>query len=124
MPIPKKTIRARELRRDATPFEIQLWQMLRSHKMEGIHWRRQHPIGPYFADFACATAKLIVELDGNSHDGREAEDANRDATLLEWGWTTLRIPNRDLMRDPESVWRTIAIHLESPTNELMPKIES
>ncbi|BCM89994.1 putative protein [Abditibacteriota bacterium] len=116
---PKKTVRARELRRDMTPFERKLWQMLRDHQMEGFHWRRQHPIGPYIADFACVAAKLIVELDGNSHDGRENEDANRDAALRELGWRTLRIPNCDLMRDSENVWATTASHL--PNTDYQPR---
>ena len=91
--------------------------MHRDHQMEGIHWRRQHPIGPYIADFACVAAKLVVELDGNSHEGRETEDANRDEALLELGWRTLRIPNRDLMRDSESVWQTIAYHLQKASTK-------
>ncbi len=108
----KKTLRARELRRDMTYYEKALWKMLRAHQMKGIHWRRQHPIGPYIADFACTAAKLVVELDGISHDERQDYDANRDAVLGELGWTTFRIPNRDLIRDPESVWRTIVLQLE------------
>jgi very-short-patch-repair endonuclease len=81
--------------------------------MDGYHWRRQYPIGPYFADFACIKAKLIVELDGCSHDGREQSDINRDFVLNQWGWTTLRITNTDLMRYPDAVWQTIVQHLNS-----------
>ena len=109
---PRKIVRARELRREQTPHEAALWQLLRAHRMEGFHWRRQHPIGPYFADFACVKAKLVVELDGSSHDDRQEHDAHRDAMLREHGWTTLRIPNRDLMRSPEGVWQTIVAQLE------------
>ena len=106
-----KTVRARELRRTQTPYEAALWKLLRHHQMEGYHWRRQYPIGPYFADFACLGAKLVVELDGRSHDGLEQRDAQRDAHLQEWGWTTLRILNTDLVRAPEGVWLMIAQHL-------------
>src|SRR6476469_8531863 len=101
-----KTARARELRRHQTPYETALWKLLRDHQMDGYHWRRQYPIGPYFADFACAKAKLIVELDGRSHDGRELADTDRDFALKQWGWTTLRVLNTDLMRHPEGVWLT------------------
>jgi len=111
---PKNIPRARELRRTQTPAEVALWKLLRAHQMEGYHWRRQHPIGPYFADFACPKACLVVELDGSSHDERADHDANRDIVLKEAGWTTLRIPNRDLLRSPESVWEVIALHLVIP----------
>ena len=111
---PKANIaRARELRRATTLPERTLWKLLRAHQMEGLHWRRQHPIENYYADFACQAAMLVVELDGRSHDDTQDADANRDAALRELGWTTFRIPNRDLMRDPESVWQMILGELES-----------
>ena len=110
---PKANIaRARELRRATTLPERTLWKLLRAHQMEGLHWRRQHPIGNYHADFACQAARLVVELDGRSHDDTQNADANRDAVLKELGWTTLRVANRDLIRAPESIWQTILIYLE------------
>ncbi len=105
--------RARKLRQTQTPYETVLWRLLRAHRMEDFHWRRQHPIGPYFADFACLKCKLIVELDGDSHEEREDHDANRDESLRQRGWTTLRIANRDLMRSPEGVWETIRAALKA-----------
>ena len=119
-PTPKANItRARELRRAMTSPERTLWKLLRAHQMDGLHWRRQHPIGNYTADFACSHAHLVVELDGRSHDETQDTDANRDFALRELGWTTLRIPNRDLMRDAEAVWQTILVCLQPfiPSNE-------
>ena len=104
--------RARELRQTQTPYEAALWRLLRDHRMQGFHWRRQHPVGPYFADFACLKSKLIVELDGDSHADRQDHDNNRDESLRQRGWTTLRIANRDLMRSPEGVWKIIRAALE------------
>ena len=112
MPRAKSTVRARELRRDMTPSERKLWKLLRHHQMLGLHWRRQHPIGNYYADFACSRAKLIVELDGAWHDDRQDADFNRDAALCEWGWTTLRFSNADFARSPDGVWQSIAAFLE------------
>jgi adenine-specific DNA-methyltransferase len=112
-----KTSRARELRQNQTPYEAALWKLLRLNQVEGCHWRRQYPIGPYFADFACIRAKLIIELDGCSHDGREQADQNRDLVLKQWGWTTLRVLNRDLMSHPEGVWETIVQHLSPSLDE-------
>ena len=50
-----------------------LWQVLRNHRLDGHGFRRQTPIGPYFADFVCLQRKLIVEADGRTHEpfGRE-----------------------------------------------------
>ena len=108
------TQRARELRRDQTPFEAHLWAVLRDRRLEDYKFRRQHPIPPYIADFACASHRLIVELDGRVHDETQERDQNRDAVLGEQGWRVLRIPNALLMRDKENVVRTVLRELESP----------
>lgn len=67
---------ARSMRRDPTPAEALLWVRLR-HNQLGVRFRRQEPIGPYIVDFACAAARLIIELDGDSHD-ELARDLRRD----------------------------------------------
>ena len=101
------TQRARELRQTQTPYEAALWKLLRARQLQGYKFRRQVPIGPYFADFCCSKAKLVVELDGNSHDDREEYDALRDAALHSDGWRTIRISNRELMNNKEGVWLSI-----------------
>jgi very-short-patch-repair endonuclease len=63
----RRTGRARDLRRDQTDVERKLWGMLRGRQLCGFKFRRQHPIGRYFADFACAEARIVVELDGGQH---------------------------------------------------------
>ncbi len=107
------TIRARELRQTQTPAECALWKLLRAHKMQGFQFRRQHPIDRFFADVACPTVKLIVELDGSSHDDRLEQDAVRDEHLNQHGWTTLRFANGDLLKNPEGVWLEIERFLRS-----------
>ena len=71
---------ARKLRRDMTEAEAMLWRGLRGRGI-GAKFRRQVPIGPYVADFACTAMQLIVELDGASHDAPEniLHDRERDA---------------------------------------------
>jgi very-short-patch-repair endonuclease len=69
---PMITDRSRTLRRKATPPEQLLWSILRDRRLAGLKFRRQEPIGPYVVDFSCREIKLIVELDGMSHDS-EAE---------------------------------------------------
>ena len=85
---------ARRLRREMTKAEKNLWNCLRNRGI-GAKFRRQVPIGNYVADFACVAAKLIVELDGPTHDDPEqqAHDIERDAWLRRQGWTVLRFPN-------------------------------
>ena len=100
---PKTLSRARTLRKNLTKAETILWVRLRG--LPGLRFRRQHPVGPYIADFACIRARLIVELDGATH-GSVAErrhDAHRDAWLRRRGWKVLRIPNIDLYVQSDNV---------------------
>ncbi|WP_242125359.1 endonuclease domain-containing protein [Sphingobium sp. Sx8-8] len=102
---PNPTIaRARELRRNATDAEKRLWTLLRE-KLPAAEFRRQVPIGPYFADFASHAARLIVELDGGGHD--EATDAPRTAFLEREGYRVIRFWNHDVMQNSEGVLVTI-----------------
>ena len=97
-------LRARALRRAPTLPEGLLWRELRK-RPGGLKFRHQHPIGHYVADFYCASAKLVVEVDGESHRmGRRAEhDEVRDRWLTEQGLHVLRFNAADVMKDVESV---------------------
>lgn len=103
----ERTARARELRQNQTLYEGILWKLLRDRRLEGHKFRRQHPIDRFVADFACAEAKLVIELDGNSHDERIEQDAVRDEFLAQNGWHTLRIPNAELMQNGNGVVLTV-----------------
>ena len=107
---PTMRSRARRLRRETTPIEGILWSRLRTlRRSHGLHFRRQVPIGPYIADFACLSRRLVVEIDGQSHDGEAAaaHDARRDAFLGDQGFRVLRFSNADGMRDAGGVIDTI-----------------
>ncbi|GAA0572828.1 hypothetical protein GCM10008942_21940 [Rhizomicrobium electricum] len=65
--VPKTIPRARALRHRLTDAERILWSRLRCHDFGGLHFRKQHPLGPYIADFVCLKAKLVVEVDGATH---------------------------------------------------------
>jgi very-short-patch-repair endonuclease len=97
-------IRARELRRNMSLPEGVLWQVLRT-RPGGLKSRRQHPVGPYVVDFYCPAAKLVIEVDGVSHDmgARPARDARRTAWLKAQGLRVLRYTARDVLHDPGAV---------------------
>jgi len=76
--------------------------------LNGYKFSRQMPVGPYFADFLCRAAKLVVEIDGYSHDLRLDHDQRRDAFMAEQGLTVLRFSNADVMSNLDGVVRSIA----------------
>ena len=95
--------RSRSLRREMTKSERLLWDYLRNRTFGGFKFVRQHPIGPYFADFVCRKAKLVVELDGQGHDQAIAYDERRDAFLEQRGYRVLRLSSSDMIRNPDGV---------------------
>jgi len=105
--------RARQLRRNATDAERKLWQIIRSRHLAAAKFRRQHPIGPFIADFACLDAKLIVEADGGQHAESNA-DETRTAWLQAHGWRVCRFWNNDILGNPEGVLLSIKSTLLRP----------
>jgi BirA family biotin operon repressor/biotin-[acetyl-CoA-carboxylase] ligase len=103
---PRNTERARELRREATPAERLLWRYLARGQV-GAKFSRQMPIGPYFADFLCRELMLVVEIDGFSHEMRQAADAVRTRAIEAAGYRVVRFTNADVLGDAEGVARAI-----------------
>ncbi len=100
---------SRQLRKKQTRYEAKLWTYLRNRKLGGLKFRRQHPVGPFIADFCCMEKNLIIELDGGHHNKEEniREDKKRDAILTSFGYTVLRIWNNELTKNLEGVLDTI-----------------
>ncbi len=99
---PTTVERARSLRRSLTLPEVLLWRLLRRKAIDGLRFRRQHPLGPYVLDFYCPSARLCVEVDGRaSHDlpSQTEHDLRRDVWLAEQRIRVLRIPAADIL-DP------------------------
>ena len=94
------TATARRLRQSQTLAEKTLWGLVRAHRLGGFKFGRQVPIGGYFADLVCEQARLIVELDGAAHEGREDYDARRTEALERFGYAVLRFPNTRVLADP------------------------
>lgn len=107
---------ARQLRRDSTDVERTMWRLLRDRRLGGAKFRRQVPIGPYVADFACVQHRLIVELDGGQH-AENRSDARRDVLLAAQGWRVVRFWNNDLIENRDGVLERLS-HLIADESSL------
>ncbi len=103
----------KNLRANMTDAEVMLWSKLRLKNMHGAHFRRQHPVGPYIADFACTAAKLIVEIDGATHssDREIAYDRRRDQHMTQRGWRVIRVNNDDVYKNLDRIFEMILSHV-------------
>lgn len=99
--------RARRLRREQTDAEGKLWYLLRNRRLAGYKFKRQFPIGPFIADFACAELKLIIEADGGQHADRQSYDERRTRWLESEGWRVLRFWNNEVLENIEGVTETV-----------------
>ena len=115
-------VKARRLRAQMSRAEALLWSYLRRRGLNGARFRRQHPIGPYIADFACIAAKLVVEVDGATHWTPEQleHDARRTKYLESNNWRVLRVINTDVYDNLDGVWRAIEARLPPPLASVAP----
>jgi very-short-patch-repair endonuclease len=95
--------KARELRSKETESEETAWRLLRTLRLNGFKFRRQHPVDRYIVDFCCAQRRLIVELDGGAHSqpSQVRRDTARDVRLKRIGYTVTRFPNGMVLEAPE-----------------------
>ena len=122
---PKRTVsnvakaNASALRKRMTSAERQLWRELRAlgSDLDGTHFRRQVPVGPYVADFCCLGKRLIIEVDGEIHQTAEfvARDKRRDSYLRNEGFRVLRFSNREVSVSMGSVIKTIEVAFVATT---------
>ncbi|MGE5515540.1 MAG: endonuclease domain-containing protein [Bacteroidota bacterium] len=99
------TERARLMRRQPTPAERRLWQVLRQNRL-GARFRRQCPLGPYIVDFVCYERRLIIEADGGQH-AESAHDIRRDQWMIEQGFRLLRFWNEEILHGTDGVVQII-----------------
>ena len=105
-PLPTRTRdSSRRLRREMTDAERVLWRLLRGSQLDGLKFRRQHPIPPYIADFCCIEKRLVVELDGSQH--APDIDSLRTRFLQKQGWRVLRFWDHDALLHAEAVAEAI-----------------
>ncbi len=104
---PDSLNRARAMRHEATGPEKHLSSKLRNRQVANLKFRRQVWIGPCMADFFCAEAKLVIEVDGDTHIIRKKQDQKRSAWLASEGYYVLRFSNTDVMTNIDGVVQTI-----------------
>jgi len=102
----------RDLRRQSSDAEIRLWAVLRGRQLAGYKFRRQHPIGPFIADFACIEHRIVVEADGGQHNG-SAADMRRTEWLAGRGWRVLRFWNNEILANTEGAVEAILAALRA-----------
>ncbi len=103
---------AKNLRGRSTDAERLLWSHIRAKRLEGLKFRRQHPIGNYIVDFACLEKKLVIELDGGQHaePDKEQYDRERDAWLEKQGYRTLRFWDNEVFLNSKGILTVILEH--------------
>lgn len=94
---------ARELRKNPTLSETRLWRAISNKKLDGLRFRRQHPVGNFILDFYCPSHKLVIEVDGDYHQQRQQYDNARTEQLEQYGYKVLRFTNQAVMNDLEAV---------------------
>ncbi|MBA4748418.1 MAG: endonuclease domain-containing protein [Sphingopyxis sp.] len=114
---------AKAMRREMTEPEKRLWYELRAKRFDGVKFRRQNVVGNYIADFYSRSARLIIEVDGDSHAFRHEYDRVREQYFNSKGFRVIRFANSDVMTNMESVLTTIGQHLTPPLPTLSPKGE-
>jgi very-short-patch-repair endonuclease len=107
------------------PAEARLWNALRTLKPLGFHFRRQVPIGRYYADFACHHQRLVIEVDGDSHftGAGPARDAVRDTIIRSDGYRILRLLNHEVMDNLDGVMTAILLKLQTPEHSSTPTLD-
>jgi very-short-patch-repair endonuclease len=99
--------RAREMRKEMPLAEVLVWNRLRGDQL-GVRFRRQHRVGSYIADFFAHAAKLVVEVDGDSHAERQEYDRKRTYWMNQQGLTVVRFTNQDVLKNLDAVAQSIA----------------
>ena len=115
------TVRAKHLRGSMTDAEARLWHALRRDQLDGLHFRRQHPIGPFTLDFYCPSLRLAIEVDGGQHaEQRRQADKQRTRWLGEKGIAVIRYWNNDVLGNLAGVLADLVPQIEKRRSEVTP----
>lgn len=109
---PKLKQLARNLRNNSTLAEVLMWNELKQKRMKGYQFYRQKPILDYIVDFYCSKLDLVIEIDGISHMGKEAEDEERQSKIENLGIEFLRFPDNEVKENMDGVYQVIIKWIE------------
>ncbi len=112
--------RAKHMRANPTPAELNLWLALRANRFENRQFTRQTIIAPYIVDFASKAARLIIEIDGDTHCAKDRYDARRTEFLESLGYRVIRFANPDVMHNIDGVLGAVAQALRDPLSPALP----
>ncbi len=110
---PGRLERARSLRRTDADAEMRLWHALRSRQLTGWKFRRQHPVGPFVADFVCLAASIVIEVDGAHHAEQRAKDDARTRFIESKGFRVIRFDDGQVLKELEAVLEVIRLALDA-----------
>jgi very-short-patch-repair endonuclease len=114
--------KAKELRKNMTETEKILWQYLRKDKINGLRFRRQHPIDIFIADFYCHKAKLVIEIDGYIHNHQKEYDIGRTEELKKYGLKVIRFTNEEVLKNIEKVVEKIDAEISEKSFKKEPSL--
>lgn len=98
------------LRHQLTPAEKILWERLRHKQINGLKFRCQHPVGSFILDFYCPSLRLVIEVDGTSHNDRKEYDQFRTQKLGEYGYRVIRFRNEEILSNVDGVIAQISCY--------------
>ena len=110
-----RATRARSLRQTGGLAEARVWARLRSGGIDGHKFRRQHPVGRFYVDFACDRLRLVIEIDGGVHtrDDVVLNDHFRQQAIEDLGWTVLRFTNEQVLGHPDTLITAVRRHAQN-----------
>ncbi len=111
---------AKELRKDETEAEKRLWTRLNRNQIQGLQFRRQHPINIFIADFFCLKINLVIEIDGSIHEIFEyaEHDMGRSEVLNDFGITVIRYTNEQVLNDLDRTVNQIETIVKKMLNDI------
>jgi len=117
------TSRARGLRSNMTDAEYKMWHALRRDQLHGLHFRRQHPVGPYTLDFYCSSIRLAIEVDGGQHaEQTKLADDRRTRWLSDRAIVVVRYWNHDVLTNLQGVITDLIKRVASRAQALTPSL--
>ncbi len=102
--------RGRDLRKAGVLSEVLLWKELQNKKFKGLIFKRQKNIGSFFADFYCHSKKVVIEIDGITHDFRKEQDEAKDAYFANLGIKVIRILDSDVRNNLDAIMNFLQNH--------------